>query len=197
MKVIGLCGGSGSGKGTVSGLLLEYGIPSIDTDRVYREMTESDSPCMAALVDEFGSVIRQNDGGLDRVKLASVVFCNPERLKTLNHITHRFILDETRRRLAEYHAQGYDCAFVDAPALFESGFDKECDAVVCVIADTDVRVERIIKRDGISRDAALKRIGSQISNEELIRRSDYVIYNNGDLSDLRVRVSELKQKLEN
>ena len=155
MKVIGLCGGSGSGKGTVSSILKKHGIPSIDTDAVYREMTSGDSPCMQAL------------------------------------IAHSFILDETRKLLDEHRSAGYAAAIVDAPVLYESGFDSECDEVVCVVADTDVRVRRIIQRDGISLDAAMKRIQNQMSNEELISRSRYVINNNGNLEELSSEVDKL------
>ena len=191
MKVIGLCGGSGSGKGTVSSILKKHGIPSIDTDAVYREMTSGDSPCMQALKESFGNDIVNADGGLDRGGLAAVVFGDAEKLKLLNRIAHSFILDETRRLLDEYRSAGYAAAIVDAPVLYESGFDSECDEVVCVVADTDVRVRRIIQRDGISLDAAMKRIQSQMSNEELISRSHYVINNNGNLEELSSEVDKL------
>ena len=191
MKVIGLCGGSGSGKGTVSSIFKKHGIPSIDTDAVYREMTSDDSPCMQALKDAFGNEIVNADGGLDRAGLAAVVFGNAEKLKLLNRIAHSFILDETRRILGEYRSAGYEAAIVDAPVLYESGFDSECDTVICVVADTDVRVRRIIQRDGISLDAAMKRIKNQMSNEELMSRSRYVINNNGNLEELTSEVDKL------
>lgn len=195
MKVIGLCGGSGSGKGAVSGIFAEIGIPSIDTDAVYREMTLSDSPCMRELRDEFGDEVVNSQGGLDRARLASIVFNDPSRLKTLNKIAHSFILDETRRRLAKYSDEGLPAAIVDAPVLFESGFDKECDEIICVLADRDVRTTRIMSRDGITRDAAEKRIASQMPDETLISKCDHVIYNNSDIESLREQILSLKDKL--
>lgn len=195
MKVIGLCGGSGSGKGAVSGIFAEIGIPSIDTDAVYREMTLSDSPCMRELRGEFGDEVVNSQGGLDRARLASIVFNDPSRLKTLNKIAHSFILDETRRRLAEYRDEGFPAAIVDAPVLFESGFDKECDEIICVLADRDVRITRIMSRDGIARDAAEKRIASQMPDETLISKCDHVIYNNSDIESLREQILALKNKL--
>ena len=195
MKVIGLCGGSGSGKGAVSGIFAEIGIPSIDTDAVYREMTLSDSPCMRELRGEFGKEIINSLGGLDRARLASIVFNDPSRLKILNKIAHSFILDETRRRLAEYRDEGLPAAIVDAPVLFESGFDKECDEIICVLADRDVRTTRIMSRDGITRDAAEKRIASQMPDETLISKCDHVIYNNSDIESLREQILSLKNKL--
>ena len=191
MKVIGLCGGSGSGKGTVSTVFSDLGIPSIDTDAVYREMTRSDSPCMQALAKAFGYDIVADGGGLERSKLASIVFGDHEKLSMLNSISHQYILAETRRRLASYKSEGYKAAIVDAPVLFESGFDSECDIVICVISDPDLRVKRIIERDGISQDAALKRLSNQIPNEELVSRCDYVIYNNSGIDELKAQISEI------
>ena len=195
MKVIGLCGGSGSGKGAVSRIFSEISIPSIDTDAVYREMTLSDSPCMRELRGEFGDEVVNSQGGLDRARLASIVFNDPSRLKTLNKIAHSFILDETRRRLAEYMDEGFPAAIVDAPVLFESGFDTECDEIICVLADRDVRIARIMSRDGITRDAAEKRIASQIPDEILISKCDYAIYNNSDIESLREQILALKNNL--
>ena len=195
MKVIGLCGGSGSGKGTVSKIFAEIGIPSIDTDAVYREMTLSDSPCMRALAAEFGDEVVNSQGGLDRARLASIVFNDPSRLEKLNKIAHSFILDETRRRLAAYKDEGLSAAIVDAPVLFESGFDNECDEIVCVVADRDIRTDRIMSRDRITRDAAEKRISSQMPDEILISKCDHAIYNNSDIESLREQILSLKSKL--
>ena len=195
MKVIGLCGGSGSGKGAVSSIFAEIGIPSIDTDAVYREMTLSDSPCMRALAAEFGDEVVNSLGGLDRARLASIVFNDPSRLEKLNKIAHSFILDETRRRLAAYKDEGLSAAIVDAPVLFESGFYNECDEIICVVADREIRTGRIMSRDGITRDAAEKRIASQMPDEILISKCDHVIYNNSDIESLREQILSLKNKL--
>ena len=195
MKVIGLCGGSGSGKGAVSKIFLEIRIPSIDTDAVYREMTLSDSPCMRALRQEFGDEVVNSLGGLDRTRLGSIVFNDPSRLKILNKIAHSFILDETRRRIAIYKDKGFPAAIVDAPVLFESGFDNECDEIICVVADREIRTCRIMSRDGITRDAAEKRIASQMPDEILISKCDHVIYNNSDIESLREQILSLKNKL--
>ena len=195
MKVIGLCGGSGSGKGAVSRIFAEIGIPSIDTDAVYREMTLSDSPCMRALAGEVGDEVVNSQGGLDRARLASIVFNDPSRLKTLNKIAHSFILDEARRRLAAYKNEGFSAAIVDAPVLFESGFNSECDEIICVVADRETRTGRIMRRDGITLDAAEKRIASQMPDEILISKCDHVIYNNSDVESLREQILSLKSKL--
>ena len=194
MKVIGLCGGSGSGKGVVSSLFDRRGIPAIDTDTVYRELTSVDSPCNRALSNEFGKEIISTDGSLNRKKLRTIVFTGDDsklHLKKLNEITHKYILDETRNRLDRFADLGYKAAIVDAPALFESGFDKECDIIISVIADREVRISRIMLRDNIDRITAEARINSQIPDEDIISRSDFVIKNDFDLETLEKKVEEI------
>ncbi len=198
MKIIGLCGGSGSGKGAVSDIFSIFGIPSVDTDSVYRKMTEGPSPCLEAIISEFGEEIIDHLGALDRKKLRKIVFeseRSEEKRSLLNKITHKFILDKTREILLNYKKEGKAAAIVDAPLLFESGFDKECDIILSVCAQKEQRLIRIMKRDGLSVDDAVKRINSQISDEELIKLSDYTIINNGDLSDLYSRVKEIAEEI--
>jgi len=200
MKVIGLCGGSGSGKGMVSAFFENYGIPSIDTDAVYRKLTSYDSLCLRALVGAFGKDIISDEGSLNRSVLAKIVFTGDgaeERLKKLNTIAHKFILDETRIKLEGYKELGFKAAIVDAPVLFESGFNKECDLIISVIADKEIRIERIIKRDNISRESAEARIESQISNDELISKSNFVIDNNSDLPSLEKKVKKIAELILN
>lgn len=191
MKIIGLCGGSGSGKGSVCDLFALYGIPSVDTDMVYRDLTSGRSDCLEALVSEFGEDILTPLGSLDRAKLRLAVFGGADaemQRRRLNEITHSHILDRTREILSVYEKEGREFAIVDAPLLFESGFDKECDVIIAVTADKEQRVLRIVKRDGLSPEAARDRIESQLSDGELVSRSDYVITNNGDLEELKDRV---------
>ena len=198
MKVIGLCGGSGSGKGAVCSIFRENGILTIDTDAVYRDLTSRPGPLIKALKREFGSSIITADGVLNRRALAEIVFSSEnskEKLERLNKIAHKFILDETRAILSWYSADGVCVGVVDAPVLFESGFDSECDVIVSVVADRDLRIKRIVSRDGISVQQAEERIASQMSDAEVISRSDFVVYNNGDLDQLRQRVLELIDEL--
>ena len=200
MKVIGLCGGSGSGKGIVSSLFAKCGIPAIDTDKVYREITSADGPCNQALALVFGSVIISDDGSLNRKELAKIVFSGEEadqRLENLNKIAHKFILDETRKRLETYEGEGKWAAIVDAPVLFESGFDSECDIIISVVADREIRLGRIMKRDNLDRAAAEARINSQLSDSEIISRSDFVIDNNSDLKSLEQQVERIAKSILN
>lgn len=182
---IGLCGQSGAGKGYIAALFAEKGVPSIDTDRVYRDLTgpaSPKSPCMEALCAAFGPDTANEDGSLNRTYLRSVVFGaeNRERLHLLNRITHRFILAETEMRADKLTRDGAEFVLIDAPLLYESGFDKRCAAVVCVTAPLEVRLSRIKKRDHIDRASALARIRTQISEEILRERADYEICNDGN-----------------
>lgn len=200
MIVIGLCGGSGSGKGTVCSYWEKLGVPSIDTDAVYHTITAGPGRCLSELSSVFGDRIINSSGGLDRRVLADIVFSSADSIKNrilLNEITHRHILSATRDQLAEYERAGYKAAIVDAPLLFESGVHKECDVTVAVIADREARLSRIIARDGLSLEAAQRRINSQMSDEELISRSDYVINNNGATVDLAEKVRAVHDRIFN
>ena len=195
MKIIGLCGGSGSGKSFVCSVFNEYGILSINADRVYHDMISTDSECARELISVFGTEISA-DVGIDRAKLREVVFSSRGKLKLLNEITHKHILAETRRLISRI-SETTDCKALifDAPLLFESGFDKECDVTVCVVADEQTRINRIIERDSISIEDAKARISSQISNNELIKKCDYSIENNSSVEKLREAVLEIKSKI--
>ncbi len=179
---VGLCGRSGAGKGYVSGLFAKLGVPAVDTDAVYRAMTapaDSLSPCMRDLHDAFGSEIVLPDNSLDRRRLAAIVFApdGTERLKKLNEVTHKHILAETRRIAGELAEQGAKCILIDAPVLFESGFDAFCTCTLGVVCSEAKSVSRIIRRDGVTEEEARRRLASQLSVEELRRRCTFIIVN--------------------
>ena len=190
MKIIGLCGGSGSGKGAVSSLFGNYGIPAIDTDAVYHDITSHPSDCLDALASEFGpSVV--NGGRLDRATLREIVFNSPdsaEKLNRLNAITHKYIIDETEKIISAYEKNGFRGVIIDAPLLFESGLDKRCDTVIAVLANREVRIARIMLRDGITLDAARARIDAQLSDAELVNRANIIIRNDGRIDELKSAV---------
>lgn len=199
MKVIGLCGGSGSGKGEIGRLFSKKNIPVIDTDAVYHELTSQRSACLDELAECFGDSIIDEKGSLDRAALAKLVFAPDaqDKRRMLNKVTHKHILAKTREHLSEFSASGFDFCVVDAPLLFESGFNSECDIIVSVIADKSVRVERIMARDLISCEAAEKRIASQLDDEFLIKNSDFVISNNGTLDELNEKFDLVLKKIKN
>jgi dephospho-CoA kinase len=194
MKVVGLCGQSGSGKGLICSLFSELNVISIDTDEVYHNIISVNSECTEELVSAFGKSILL-DCGINRKELAAIVFSSKEKINLLNEITHRHILGKVRSEIERIKAdKQFDGIIVDAPLLFESGFDKECDATIAVIADLESKISRITKRDSITKEHAMKRLSSQLSDEELKKRCDYIIVNNAHSPDeLREKISELKK----
>lgn len=197
MLTIGLAGGSGSGKGTVASVFAEYGIPSIDTDYIYRKMTSPGGECIPLLAEEFGFGIILADGSLNRKALARIVFSEGGEgaKKRLEAITHKLILEEVRKILEEYRKAGKAAALVDAPLLFESGFDRECDKIIAVVADKPTRVMRIINRDKISEEQAKRRIEAQLPDDYIISKSDFLIVNNGEISELKIQIENIINSL--
>lgn len=194
MKIVGLTGGSGTGKGTVAGIFAEYGIPSVDTDAVYHELLRTDPALTAELVSSFGSGILGEAGTVNRKALAAAVFGKentPALLHTLNQITHKYIMSETKKRLTEYEKASAPAALIDAPLLFEAGLDAWCDEVIGVLADRETRILRVTKRDGIDRAAAIRRIDAQPDDSFFRARCSIVLENNGDLAELRKEVRKI------
>ncbi len=182
MRIIGLTGGSGTGKGTFAALLRDKGAGWVDADAVYRTLCAENRGMLAALDTAFGGVL-DGTGALDRPKLARIVFADPEKLRKLNEITLPYIRAAS---LDAMHAQG-DCPFVlyDAPTLFEAGADDLCERIIGVLADTEVRVQRIMARDGLDETAARARIGAQPDADFYRARCNYIVENNGGLADLQ------------
>ncbi len=198
MKVLGLTGPTGAGKGMVSDLFCRYyHIPSIDTDRVYHQLLVPPSPCLNELVSSFGMSILSLDGTLNRAALAKIVFADPTRAKqeTLNQITHKYVLDRVRQMLANHQKNHLPAVLVDAPLLYESGFDRECDAVIAVLAPTETRKARIQSRDALSDERATARLQMQKPDQYYSERADYVLVNDGDIHLLESQVHALATKL--
>ena len=196
-QVLSLTGGTGAGKGAVSHILEEHGIPVLDTDRVCRIVYEPRQPCLAALADAFGTDILRRDGTLDRAHLAALVFGEQdpakkqEKLSTLNGIAHHYILAYCRDWLRVQRDSGIPAACIDAPQLFESGFDRECDFIIGVTAERETRIARICARDGIDRTQAEQRIAAQHDDAFFAGRCDVIVENNGTTDELVPRVREI------
>lgn len=177
MKIIGITGGTGCGKTTALNELERRGALLIDCDAVYHRMLETDRPMLDEIEKYFpGAVI---DGKLDRKALGAVVFTDEEALRDLNIITHRHINLEIRRILRGHAMNGGTLAAIDAIELFSSGLAKRCTATIGVIADREVRIDRIMRRDGISREYAMMRVNAQRPNEYFIQKCSHVLENNG------------------
>ena len=188
---IGLTGGIGAGKSTATDYLVEKGYKVIDCDKVAREVVEPGAPALAALAEAFGPEILDEDGALDREATAKIVFADPEKRKKLDDITHSAIYDIIEER-SKGHEDGL--VFIDAALIFESGLDKELDAVWVVTADEEIRKRRVALRDGMDEDMIENRMKSQMSEEERKSRADEVLDNSGAREDLYGQVDRLLEK---
>ena len=195
MKIIGLTGGSGAGKGEVCKAFLPNGIDSIDTDKISRDVTRKGTECLRELTENFSGVILTAYGELDRAKLAEIAFSSRKNLEALNSITHKHILKECANWLLSMVKADRQAVIIDAPLLFESGFDKNCDIIIVVIAELEKRLQRIVKRDNITPEQAEIRVKHQKNDGFLIENADYVIYNNSSYSDVYIQVSDICREL--
>ncbi|MBE6623847.1 MAG: dephospho-CoA kinase [Ruminococcaceae bacterium] len=184
MKVIGLTGQTGAGKGAFCKVLEKYGIPFLDTDKTAREVVGKGSPCLLELCRHFGNGILNDDGTLNRKALGNIAFSDKNELEVLNSITHKYITQRINLWLSVQKKLGFCAAVIDAPQLFESGAVNMCDVTVALIADEKTRLSRIIDRDGIDEEYAKKRMASQNDESFFIEKCDYVIYNNGSEKEL-------------
>lgn len=196
MKVIGLTGGIGSGKSTVSAYLKEKGCPVVDADRIARTVTAQGSPVLAQLACEFGSDILFADGSLDRKKLGRIVFSDPRKKSRLDAITLGEVCDRIRGELERVKAESTaELVVLDVPLLFETGLDELADSVWVVDADDETRIKRICDRDHMSREEAENRMARQMPREERLLRADHVLDNSGDRSGLFAQVAGLMGEL--
>ena len=185
MLRIGLTGGIGSGKSTVSALLAARGAVVIDADRIAREVVEPGTPGLAAVVEAFGEHVLRDDGSLDRPALAAVVFADPAARKRLDGIVHPLV----RARAGELAAAAPRDAVVvhDVPLLVETGQAGSYDVVLVVRADPEVRVRRLVQR-GLSEEDARARIAAQATDEQRAAVADVVLDNDGTEADLAAQV---------
>ena len=193
MLIIGLAGGSGSGKSAFCEILSRRGVATVDCDELSHAVQEKGTGCFLELVERFGGEILFPDGNLDRKALASIVFSDEEALSDLNRIMHKHILDALRRRLSELAATE-PFVVVEAPVLFESGFDAECDLVVGLLSDR--KEERIVERDHLTAKDARARLDNQLSDEELEEKCDLVLYNDSALLHLEEEADRLIRYVE-
>lgn len=196
--VLGLTGQTGAGKSTVCDMMRrEPGVCIVDADRIAREVVSSGTDCLAEIVLQFSITVLNEDGTLNRKRLAAEVFHDREKLKMLNKITFPHIVAAMKQRIEQAQKEGASVIVLDAPALFESRSDKLCDKVLAVIADAGVRRQRIMTRDKLTEEEALARMNSQHGDEFYTSRADYVIRNEGDPAALRLQVAELLNSLRN
>ncbi len=193
MKTIGITGPTGAGKTTALYALTDLGAHIVDADAVYHGLLANSISLREALTARFGEHICGEGGTIDRKRLGNLVFNDPEALADLNTITHRFVGAEIDRQLREAEASGLPAAAIDAIALIESGLGQRCDAVVGVLAPAELRVQRIMDREGIPEDYARKRVSAQKGEDFFRSHCDYILENDeGDTPEtFRLRARAL------
>lgn len=192
MRVVGLTGGIAVGKSQVSSILGGLGAEIIDADIVAREIVKKGQPAWDKIRDRFGEEYLMENGEIDRKKLGKLVFSNKEALEELNHITHPAIKESIDEKISRLREQGYNgVVVVDAALLLEKGWETTMDEVWVVHAPKEQRIERLMARDNLTRDEALKRINSQMSQDEKLRRAHRIIYNESGMDSIEKQVGEI------
>ncbi|MFI0963392.1 dephospho-CoA kinase [Streptomyces sp. NPDC021080] len=189
MLKVGLTGGIGAGKSEVSRLLVEHGAVLIDADRIAREVVAPGTPGLAAVVDAFGEDVLAPGGGLDRPKLGSIVFADPQRLAVLNAIVHPLVGD--RSRALEDTAPEDAVVVHDVPLLAENGLAALYDLVIVVDARPETQLDRLVRLRGMTEEDARARMAAQASRDKRLAIADIVIDNDVPLEELERRVGDV------
>ncbi|NLL38449.1 MAG: dephospho-CoA kinase [Clostridiales bacterium] len=193
MKIVGITGGTGSGKTTALKVLEELGARVIDCDRLYHELLEKNEDMKSEIDESFKGVVI--NGFVDRKKLGKMVFSSPDLLEKLNAITHKYVDREVKRIIEEERQCGREAVGIDAIALIESGLNELCDTVVGIVAPDDTRIKRIMIREGISEEYARLRLRAQKPQEWFEKNCDLVLYNNGTVEEFKRLCSEQFKKI--
>ena len=196
MLNIGLTGGIASGKSTVARMFQEKGAYLIDLDEIVHYVEEPDRPAWKAIVEYFGPEILNEDRTINRTRLGAIVFEDREKLAVLSRIVHPHIIGEWRRRITEIgRTESEGILLSDVPLLIEGRLQHLVDVVVLVYVSSDEQVERLMERNGCSREDALLRLASQMPIDDKIRYADIVVNNQGSVERTREIVSEVWEEL--
>lgn len=196
MLLVGLTGGIACGKSTVVRMLQEEGVHAVvDCDLIAREVVEPGSGAYRAIVDRFPGVVDEKGGSLNREKLGEIVFKDREARRFLNGVTHWRIGLVLVKRLFWLWLRGESLVILDAPLLYESGLNRICSTTVCVVADQQEQLQRLMDRDGIDESLALLKIEAQMSSEEKAKRSKFKIVNSGTLEETKQQVQVIAKTL--
>jgi len=194
--ILGVTGGIASGKSAVARMLEESGAPALDFDFIARQIVEPGKPAFEEIVALFGGKVLQRDRSLDRKKLASIVFQDEHKRKALENITHPRIVDAFLDQVGEItHRDPYAIIQAVIPLLFEANLRHLVHKVLFVYIPREMQIERLMKRDGISREAAQNILKAQLPIDEKLGYADYVIHNEGTLEDTRKQVEQVWEEL--
>lgn len=194
MKILGLTGGSGTGKSAACTAFARLGCGVIDADATYRTLCDTCEPMLKEIQNVFGDVF-STDGKLDRKKLGAIVFADAQKLQQLNAITHPYIRQAARDAFAAYSKRGCLLCIYDAPVLFEGEMETLCDKTCAVLAARNTRIARIVARDAITEEYAALRIDAQKDDAFYRERCDYVVQNDADLDTLYTQVRKIYEDM--
>lgn len=194
MKILGLTGGSGTGKSAACTAFARLGCGVIDADATYRTLCDTCGPMLKEIQNVFGDVF-STDGKLDRKKLGAIVFADAQKLQQLNAITHPYIRQAARDAFAAYSKRGCLLCIYDAPVLFEGQMETLCDKTCAVLAARNTRIARIVARDAITEEYAALRIDAQKDDAFYRERCDYVVQNDADLDTLYTQVRKIYEDM--
>lgn len=190
--IFGITGQTGSGKSTVSDMFRELGVFVADADKISREVCAAGSGCLAEIEAAFGSGFITGAGELDRRGLGSVVFADPQKLKLLSGITHKYIKRAAKEQIEK---SGAELCAVDGAVLIGSSLEEMCGLMVAVTAGREIRRLRIRERDGLSEEEAERRINAQPDEDYYRAHADFVIENNGNIEELKKNVKLIFDKI--
>ena len=198
MFIIGLTGGIGTGKSTVSKYLEEKGCLILDADAISRKMTEKGMPALAEIVKAFGQNLILEDGNLDRASLGNIVFNNKEKLDTLQSIITEKVVEYINLEIKKLKSNNYrGIVVVDAPLLFECNMQGIGDENWLVSVDLDIRISRVMARDGLTKEQILSRINNQMSQEDKEKLSHVILNNSGTLEELYEQIDMNLERIRN
>lgn len=195
MKIIRLTGGIGSGKSVVASFFSEFGAKVINADSIAHELLKPQSELWKAIVGHFGNSILNEDGTINRKKLGSIVFNNPDELQFLNSIMHPVISQRIQELIDFHKSSGTQYLVIDAPLVHEVGRANQDKPTVVVICDDELRIKRVMERDSISREEVIRRIQSQLPQEKKAMLADYVIDNSGSIEETRKKAFEVWKRI--
>ena len=190
MRIIGLTGGIASGKSTVSRILQSMGAVAIDADAIAHELAEPGAPLYEAYITHWGAGILTPEGTLDRRKIGDIVFADEDERRWLDDVSHPLLYREVQRRLAALRTSDVQTVVLDAPLLFEAGWERLADETWVVVLPRYIQLRRLMARNHYTEEEALSRMESQLSQEEKMRRADVVIDNRGSEAQLEKKVQE-------
>jgi len=196
MLKIGLTGSIAVGKSFVLSVLSELGCMTFDADKIAHSCMEPGREAHADIAREYGRDVLADDGSIDRMKLGAIVFADAGRRDRLNEIVHPRVIEEQNRLLAEAEARDPEgIAVVDAALMIESGGYKRFDKLIVVFCEPEIQIERLMRRNRITREDAERRVAAQMSSDEKRSYADYEIDTSGELEDTRRRVIEVHDQL--